>query len=371
MGTLMEASWFRAVKIWVLALLVAVTSGCSFLFGNEGYFRDRSLDYKNAQQIDQIVVENKESRPFNNLYPVPAINRDGGYSPLEGSDVPKPKTVITVVSGEGLQILRDGDKDWIWVEQSPQQVWPTIKGFFADNSINLDAEDDAKGNLETVWLSHVKKNRKGFTARVFNRDGDKVKRKTKLEKFRVDLITNEAKTVTGILLSHAHIKYKRGEEFPGQQELDWITISEKKDLRAKVLDQLVEYILSEKNNRPRPTLAQDLSAKPRIVMSKDGNGYPVLVLEMDFNRAWEAVGQSLQKAHIEVEDIDRSLAIYYLKNKYHTEKGEDDKKPPELYELKLNQAENGIQIAIQQDDDTLAPITVSEKILASLKEILG
>lgn len=364
------ARLMSAAKVGLILLVTFITSGCGYLFGPEGYFRDRSLDYKQAEQIADIkVTEAESSREFNNLYPVPTISREEGFSPLEGADIPKPKTVITVISGEGLQILRDGDKDWIWVEQSPSELWPTIKGFFADNSIDLAAEDDAKGTLETVWLSDVKKSRKGFSARNFNAKGKKVKRRTKLEKFRVDLITNEEKDVTGILLSHAHFKHKRGEELPNTAGLEWVSISEKKDLRSKVVDHMVEYVLSEKSNRPRPTLAQDLSAKPRVVMSKDGNGYPVLVLEMDFNRAWEAVGESLRKAEIAVDDIDRSLAIYYLLNNYGV-KSEDDEDPPEFYELKLNQAEHGIQIAIQQDDDTLAPIAVSEKVLARLKESL-
>ena len=97
-------------------------------------------------------------------------------------------------------------------------------------------------------------------------------------------------------------------------------------------------------------------------MTKDGNGYPVLVVEQDFNRAWEIVRKSLRKSKINVEDLNRSLATYYVGY------GSDQEGAPAVvYEIKLTQGENGIHIAVQEDDNTLAPIEVAERLLSLIK----
>ena len=48
--------------------------------------------------------------------------------------------------------------------------------------------------------------------------------------------------------------------------------------------------------------------------------------------------------------------------------GEDD---PLVFEIKLISAENGVQVAVQVDDDTLAPIDVSDKLLSAISKKLG
>src|SRR3546814_16093444 len=43
-----------------------------------------------------------------------------------------------------------------------------------------------------------------------------------------------------------------------------------------------------------------------------GRGSPVLQLDTDFNRAWSSVGRALAASDILVEDLDRSLGVYYI-----------------------------------------------------------
>ncbi len=132
------------------------------------------------------------------------------------------------------------------------------------------------------------------------------------------------------------------------------------------MQKLGEVVLARAPEIPGSGLVQNEDVEPRIAITRDGNGYPVLVIGMDFNRAWESVGRALRESNINVVDLNRSLATYYLDNRY-TE-GEDE---PEMIELKLNRGERNIHVAVQKDDNTLMNKPVSEQILSLLKDNLG
>lgn len=353
-------------RILCLLACVITTQGCSWLFGDEGHFRDRTYDYKSAEQVKRMEVPPESKPRINDLYPtVDGPNVDAAFSPSKEMEVPKPEAIISVITGEGVQIRRDSEKDWIWIDKSPSSVWPIIKSYFNGLNFPLSAEDDAKGMLETTWLQKFDYSRsKGVSGEAATEGKDKVIGKYNLRRIRVDLVTNEERDVTGILLSMTHQKVKRFSDLPDSESIEWISKSEKKDLRTKTVNDLVKYILSEQTKQDDNQLAHDDSL-PRVVLTKDGNGYPVLVVEWDFNRTWETVGASLARADLPVDDINRTAGIFYLKNSWKKEK--DD---PELLELKLSKGENGILIAVQQDDESLAPVENCEFILNKIKENL-
>ena len=44
----------------------------------------------------------------------------------------------------------------------------------------------------------------------------------------------------------------------------------------------------------------------------NGGDEPVLQLDTDFNRGWSSIGRALAASDILVEDLDRSLGVYYI-----------------------------------------------------------
>lgn len=60
-------------------------------------------------------------------------------------------------------------------------------------------------------------------------------------------------------------------------------------------------------------------------MSKDGSGNPVLTLQSDFDRSWVSVGRALDNADIRVDDLNRSLGVYYVNIAEGAKKPDEDK----------------------------------------------
>ena len=78
--------------------------------------------------------------------------------------------------------------------------------------------------------------------------------------------------------------------------------------------------------------------------TRDGNGYPIIMMRTRFAWAWEAVGQALEKAGLRISDRDRDAGLYYLK--LDEDLGVDKKKA----RVKLSQTANGIQVAVLRHD---------------------
>lgn len=101
----------------------------------------------------------------------------------------------------------------------------------------------------------------------------------------------------------------------------------------------------------------------RVVLTRDGNNYPVLMLDLDFDWAWQEVGDALKTvSSVKVLDIDRGLGVYFLSiNGKRNSAGEP-------WQLKLNYTANGIQVALQVDENAMAPADLSAPLMTQLKD---
>lgn len=128
-------------------------------------------------------------------------------------------------------------------------------------------------------------------------------------------------------------------------------------------------------------------APAQVSLGRDGSGNPLLTLASDFDRAWSAVGRALQDADVRVDDLNRSLGIYYINLAEGAE--QPDSKPglfsrllgrdkaaavdarAERYQLRLTSVGNTVQVSVEQDADTLAPADVARRILVLIQDRLG
>ena len=71
--------------------------------------------------------------------------------------------------------------------------------------------------------------------------------------------------------------------------------------------------------------SKEFDAPSRVSLSEDGSGNPVLNVGSDLDRAWSSVGRALEQGEWRVEDINRSLGLYYINLAEKAEK--KDEKP--------------------------------------------
>lgn len=350
------------LRLALVGMAVIALSGCSYLFGTEGRFRERAMDYQKAESIPPLKVPpGMESRPLSQRYPIPNVGKADFYIPKTSDEIPKPQALVGVNEDVGIELRADGDRHWLVVDQTFERLWPQVKNFLSSNGLTLDQENVTAGILETRWLKpRVKEGEEpGFWATLFGLADDDLRERIR---FTLSDMSEQSKTVITI----DHVQTRKGDDsLPASAEVEWPEQPENPQLVLALYNELMDFLGEGGRQVSFSVLSQDLKALPKFVMTWDGNGYPVLVINQDFNRAWQDVGQALKKARIEVEDLDRSLGIYYLKMN-----DADDVEEQQALQLRITRSESGIQVAVQYDDDTLAPKETSAGILNRLREAL-
>lgn len=78
----------------------------------------------------------------------------------------------------------------------------------------------------------------------------------------------------------------------------------------------------------------------RVVLARDGSGYPIIMMHTPYSWAWEYVGQALATTELKIEDRDRESGVYFVRTpkKYAVEGRE--------VQIKLSHTANGIQIVV-------------------------
>ena len=101
------------------------------------------------------------------------------------------------------------------------------------------------------------------------------------------------------------------------------------------------------------------------IMGRDGNGYPIIMLNTQFVWAWEYVGQALGRTDLTIEDRNRESGIYYIRVPGSYGLSEQQA------QLKLSHTVNGIQVAVLDRRGTaLVAQTPGQAILERLNNEL-
>lgn len=129
-------------------------------------------------------------------------------------------------------------------------------------------------------------------------------------------------------------------------------------------------------------------APERVMLGRDGSGNPLLTLASDFDRAWSAVGRALQDADVRIDDMNRSLGVYYINLAEGAEKPDEEpgffarllgggkdaeeiEASAERYQVRLTSVAGSVQVSVEKDIDTVAPADVARRLLELIQEKLG
>lgn len=107
----------RLAGLSTLALMISSTSGCGWLWGDDGYFRDRGSDYLSARQTApmQVAVDGG-TRPLDPLLPIPRQVADNTHSGKY--EVPRPQRLQVAADVSDFTVQSSGDSRWLVAQLS-------------------------------------------------------------------------------------------------------------------------------------------------------------------------------------------------------------------------------------------------------------
>jgi|TARA_Y100000310_G_scaffold345590_1_gene466976 outer membrane protein assembly factor BamC len=359
----------RAIVIVIIAFTV---TSCSLF----GLFRDRENDYLKANTLPRTKIpEELDSPPFKDLMVIPEIVDSRGIAGQE-FEVPVPVPLNTNFGVERIVIRRLGDARWIFLDVPPAAVWSALRDFWQSNNLTIAIVDPGRGLIETEWLG----SQGGDAEQIF----ESLKEGRSQTSGR-DLIKSkfQMRIEPGVRAGSSEIYLRYKQVVTGSRQvlqLDWSEQSDDIQLEDTVLS-AIAYHLGERIDQSTSIslLAGSITNESRAVLVPDRTK-PVLKYKLDFNRAWATVGAALDNARINVEDLDRTSAVYFV---YYRD-GDDgqpgfirrlfmdeDERPAgeeDRYMIHLDQADDGVDVTILKDPTTLASAETAERILKIIKE---
>ncbi|WP_085675687.1 MULTISPECIES: outer membrane protein assembly factor BamC [unclassified Pseudomonas] len=370
----------RLAGLSALALIISSTSGCGWLWGEDGYFRDRGSDYLQAHPTApmQLPPDAGNVKRLDPLLPIPRnVADDRATGEFE---VPRPQPLTAGAEASDYTLQRSGSSRWVLAQHSPAEVWPVAHQFFEDNGFRIAEERPQTGEFSTTWqrfdeLSASLGQRLSSTAS----SGDsEVRVRVRIE--------------PGVQRNTSEV-YIVSVERPAGSTADTAFPSTSANTGADAL--LVDEMLAsmsrsaEKGGSVSLLAARDFDAPSRVSLSEDGSGNPVLFLGSDLDRAWSGVGRALEQGgEWRVEDINRSLGLYYINL---SEKPEDKQNEPgffsrmfgsaptkeerearaERYQVRLSKVGESVQVTVEKNINTVAPADVARRVLSAIQDHLG
>tara|TARA_B110000444_G_scaffold251166_1_gene278630 strand:+ start:80 stop:1096 length:1017 start_codon:yes stop_codon:yes gene_type:complete len=332
-------------------------TGCSTigsLFGDGGYFRNRSNDYQKSAEDTRIQVpDGLNNQALKDIYVIPPVSNE---STLDGTfKVPRPSPLVTSESEQAVKIQKLGEERWILAALAPGELWPQLRGYLSAKGIPIARVDARQGIMETVWLELKEGDLK--TRYRFSID-EGVQRDT----------------------SELHVIHMLQTPEAGQV---WPKVSMDIELEADILTDVANFIANRTEMASVSMVAQQaISASGKVTLKESLEGKPYIQLRLPYYRAWASLGQALTKADFDVKDLDRSAGQYYVSyiEKTSGENAEEtgwfswfynNKKQiilPKNYLITVNAVDEQ-KVSINIDSESDIPLTKSEieKLLVIVK----
>ena len=291
----------------LLPVVIVTLSGCGWLVGDEGYFRDRGDDYRNARSIPPMQVpEDSKSEAVSQLYVIPVERTDALLD--SEFEVPRPQPIQGNPEDKVVRIQKLGEQQWILLDEAPAESWPRVRNFLISNQIGIEREDAGTGQMETGWLS-------------FKSDT------TRREKYRFRVEQGVQRNSSEIYVQQMGYKKEPGED---ASTPEWPAASMDAERETWMIKELANYLASTSGESSVSLLAQGISTVNKVYLVRDASGQPVIDLRLSFDRAWASLGRALERANLSVRDLDRSTGVYFVKyepRKRKPEEGEEGAEP--------------------------------------------
>lgn len=283
----------RFIGSTLLAITLLLSSGCSWLFGDEGTFRDRSDDYRNAKVEPPLQVPDKlDAEAIDDSFAIPPVSDRLSLS--AEFIVPRPQPLESEVDRDTVRINTLGSQQWILVNGAPGQVWPRLRGFLSLNELAVKRADAISGIIETAWLKPAAED-------------------VQQERYRLRIEQGVQRGTSEVYVLQVDIA-EGADAWPAQS-----SNIEREKLMTR---SLAQYLADSAAAAAVSMLAQQaIDSSGKVVLEEDVNAIPYIKLSLPYSRAWAAVGKALNEAGFDVDDLNRSDELYYV---HYLDTGEDE-----------------------------------------------
>ena len=362
---LVRRGWRASCAATVLIAGMLASTGCRIFRDDAGFFVDPRDDYVEATVGEPLVVPEGMEASVGDTWPIPDI-LEQPTAKTYADEVPRPR-LLAGASADEIKIQKLGAKSWIVLADSPDQVWPLVKQLMEDSGVGVAREDPPAGIVETAWFSVEPGASDVLRAAV----GTGLSQQENLaEGSWLDRVQVRIKRGIRVGSSEVHVVHYRTRSANGGV-IDTSAVPEVEgELITKIADFLAQGVASSSVSMVGREIASE--RKARIV--EDETGVPTLVLHIGFDRAWATVDGALERAEMEVTEIDRDTATFRTVLRAETKPGffarvfsrQDGGGTPVT--LRLSERDDGVVVEVRDPAGQPVPRELAEQVLLTLRE---
>lgn len=313
----------QVLRLTALAAVMTL-SGCSTVGGwfgtsNEGApidYRSQAVKTPPLEVPPDLTQLAREGRfAVQSGQPVSA-STFGQSNPAVGATAAGP--AVTPAQVGTVRMVRDGDNRRLVTNLAPEIVYQRALVFWKEAGFTIETERPEAGVIETAWAENRGKLPQDFVRSFLGRFADGMFSTGERDRFRMRIERAAGSAGTEIVVSHRGLV-----EAPvsnNKDQIAWQARPSDPALEAEML-----YRLMARLGAPEAAVAQAragdrvaaagssgaarASAPARARALADGR----LEIDEGFERAWRAVGASLDRGGFTVEDRDRAGGIYFVR----------------------------------------------------------
>lgn len=309
---------------YLTLILIALALGACSTYDVNEVLPDKAVEYKREKQAERNleVPPDLTTDRINDKMSVP--DNFGGVSTsyseyvtdrrLRGADGTTP-----VVAGgsvlpdlDDIEVRRDGDERWLWINAPADQVWLRVSDFWQDNGILLVEQDPTVGVMRTSWIENRAEIRDDLITGILRRTFDALYETGTRDQFRIRL-ERVGESATELYLTHFRMEEQVVASAAGQIENTvWEPRERDPQLEAEMLRRIMLFLGAADERARAQIAAQGARETTRSQLINTPSGVELRIDER-FSRSWRLVGLALDRVGFAVEDRDRSAGIYYVR----------------------------------------------------------
>lgn len=284
----------------VFCLASIALTGCG-LFGNEGYFRDRSDDYQMASSLPPLQMpEGVSQKHQEELYEIPQV----GAGELESGEfeVPRPQALSVNIGADRVKIQKLGNRRWVLVSQPPEEVWPQLHYFLRTSGLQLAMSDASAGVMETAWLQF--------------KDSPDTK-----DKYRLRVESGVQPDTTEVHVRHLSVSA----ETPAGAGVDWPQRSTSPEREGWMIDEMSTALAAESTGAAASLVAQAIGGgSVKVQLQELAGKEPFIAMDLAMERAWATVAHALNVGAYRLHREDADIGLFYVTYDEDRELTEED-----------------------------------------------
>ena len=217
-------------------------------------------------------------------------------------DPPKPDVLYGLREGESIRMQRLGERRWLLVPEPVSEVWPKFMRFLSEFGISTQGEAPVYGQVATAWIDASDDG--GSPAQSFIRDSRGEAEAGARDRFVFRLESSLREATTEI---HARHLSDAGESVAKE----WPETSTDTELESAILLESGRFLGANLGTSAVSLVGADVRVRPKARIEEDASSAPILVFELDFERAWATLRLALEEAGAEIQDLNREDRVIF------------------------------------------------------------